>query len=99
MGPTPPFSESTRGATPDPPTLPNGKSGIVPPQVTEDQNVELKKLEDASSQDKLPLHDDVMQLARLGEIGPVQKLLDEGKSSADYRDHEGITPLHVRQSS
>ncbi|KAI4253144.1 MAG: hypothetical protein LQ352_003880, partial [Teloschistes flavicans] len=48
---------------------------------------------DASEQ-KLPLHEDIMQLARLGEIGPVQKLLDEGKFKADYRDAENITPLH-----
>lgn len=48
------------------------------------------------SEQKLPLHEDIMQLARLGEIGPIQKLLDEGKFKADYRDAENITPLHVR---
>ncbi|KAL9577194.1 MAG: hypothetical protein Q9203_007553 [Teloschistes exilis] len=46
------------------------------------------------SEQKLPLHEDIMQLARLGEIGPIQKLLDEGKFKADYRDAENITPLH-----
>lgn len=44
---------------------------------------------------KLPLHQDIMQLARLGEIGPIQTLFDEGKYSATYKDAEGITPLHV----
>ena len=44
---------------------------------------------------KLPLHEDIMQLARLGEIGPIQKLFDEGKFDATYKDDEGITPLHV----
>ena len=44
---------------------------------------------------KLPLHEDIMQLARLGELGPIQKLLDEGKYTADYQDAENITPLHV----
>ncbi|KAL8672090.1 MAG: hypothetical protein Q9168_003450 [Polycauliona sp. 1 TL-2023] len=43
---------------------------------------------------KLPLHEDIMQLARLGELGPVQKLLDEGKYTANYKDSEDITPLH-----
>ncbi|KAL9001553.1 MAG: hypothetical protein Q9169_000128 [Polycauliona sp. 2 TL-2023] len=43
---------------------------------------------------KLPLHEDIMQLARLGEVGPVQRLLDEGKYTADYKDPENITPLH-----
>lgn len=47
------------------------------------------------SEQKLPLHEDIMQLARLGEIGPIQKLLDEGKFKADYRDAENTTPLHV----
>lgn len=49
-----------------------------------------------ASEGKLPLHEDIMQLARLGEIGPIQKLLDEGKFKADYKDAENITPLHVR---
>lgn len=44
---------------------------------------------------KLPLHEDVMQLARLGELAPIQKLFDEGSIRADLRDDEGITPLHV----
>ena len=56
--------------------------------------------QDAPIQDgKLPLLEDIMQLARLGEIGPIQKLFDEGKSDAKYKDHEGITPLHVSKLS
>ena len=51
----------------------------------------------SKDEEKLPLHEDIMQLARLGEIGPIQKLLDEGKYDAQYRDEEGITPLHVRK--
>lgn len=35
-----------------------------------------------------------MQLARLGEIAGIQRLFDSGKSSADYADAQGITPLH-----
>ncbi|KAL8704626.1 MAG: hypothetical protein Q9201_002212 [Fulgogasparrea decipioides] len=46
------------------------------------------------SESKLPLHEDIMQLARLGETGPIQKLLEEGKFKADYKDAENITPLH-----
>lgn len=37
-----------------------------------------------------------MQLARLGEIGAIQKLFDSGKSDVTYRDEQGLTPLHVR---
>lgn len=47
-------------------------------------------------EEKLPLHEDIMQLARLGEIEPVKKLFEDGKFDAQYHDSEGITPLHVR---
>ncbi|RAH73614.1 uncharacterized protein BO66DRAFT_388712 [Aspergillus aculeatinus CBS 121060] len=36
-----------------------------------------------------------MQIARIGEISVMQKLFDEEKFRADYKDEEGITPLHV----
>ncbi|KAI4234802.1 MAG: hypothetical protein LQ349_003564 [Xanthoria aureola] len=49
---------------------------------------------DEDPESKLPLHEDIMQLARLGETRPIQKLLDEGKYTADYKDAENITPLH-----
>ena len=49
----------------------------------------------AKSEIKLPLHEDIMQLACRGEVGPIQNLLDEGKFDATYKDEEGITPLHV----
>lgn len=44
----------------------------------------------------LPVEEDLMQLARLGEIGAIQKLFDSGKYDATYKDEQGITPLHVR---
>lgn len=43
----------------------------------------------------LPVEEDIMQLARLGEIGAIQKLFDKGKFDARYKDEQGITPLHV----
>jgi hypothetical protein len=42
------------------------------------------------------VEEDIMQLARLGEIGAIQKLFDSGKFDATYTDEQGITPLHVR---
>lgn len=42
-----------------------------------------------------PLEDDIMQLARLGEIGSIQKLFQSGKCDATYKDEQGVTPLHV----
>ena len=44
---------------------------------------------------KLPLLEDLMQLSRLGDIGPVKQLFDAKKFGADFKDAEGITPLHV----
>ncbi|KAF9734413.1 hypothetical protein PMIN06_009966 [Paraphaeosphaeria minitans] len=42
----------------------------------------------------VPLEEDVMQLARLGEMAAIQKLFDSGKYDATYQDEQGITPLH-----
>ena len=42
----------------------------------------------------LPIQEDVMGLARLGEIGAIQKLFDEGKCDANFKDEQNITPLH-----
>ncbi|KAL5119437.1 palmitoyltransferase akr1 [Pleosporales sp. CAS-2024a] len=42
----------------------------------------------------LPVEEDIMQLARLGEIGAIQKLFDSGRFDATYKDEQGITPLH-----
>ena len=52
-----------------------------------------------ASESKLPLHEDIMQLARLGEIGPIQSLFEQGKFKATHTDAENITPLHVRLDS
>jgi hypothetical protein len=57
-----------------------------------DDQVELK---DMMAKPQLPVEEDVMQLARLGEIGAIQKLFDAGTCDATYTDEQGITPLHV----
>lgn len=77
----------------DPQVQPGSKSNAAPPQVTTTDSVELDRVQGAD--DKLLLLEDIMQLARLGEIAPVKRLFDEGKFRADYKDNEGITPLHV----
>ena len=78
-------------------SLPNGKAAVVAPTVSTDVDVEMDDIPGVG--DKLPLHEDIMQLSRLGEIGPIEKLFTDGKYKPDYRDEEGITPLHVRPSS
>lgn len=77
------------------PTRPNGKASVAPPKLSAGQNVELNNL--PPPEQKLPLEEDVMQLARLGEIGPIQRLLEDGRFDAKFSDAEGITPLHVRK--
>lgn len=86
-------SENPHGAPSTTPALAKGKASAAPPKVTGENAVELDKM--ALSEDKLPLHEDIMQLARLGEIGPIQNLFETGKFNAKHKDQEGITPLHV----
>lgn len=74
------------------PSVPNGKGTTSPPRVTQqDASVELKTMKRA-----IPLGEDIMQIARIGEIGAMQNLFNEKKFNASYKDEEGITPLHVR---
>jgi ankyrin repeat protein len=40
--------------------------------------------------------EDIMQLARLGDIPAMEKLFESKGYDATYMDDEGITPLHVR---
>lgn len=89
-------SEIATGApmAPVPPSLANSKTSVASPKVSAmDGSLELHNME--SVEDKLPLHEDIMQLARLGEIEPIKRLLEDGKFDAQYQDEEGITPLHV----
>jgi hypothetical protein len=70
-----------------------GKAAAAPPKVTADENMVLGNMQ--QDEVKLPLHEDIMQLSRLGEIGPIQKLFESGKIEPEFHDKEGITPLHV----
>lgn len=85
----------------------NGKASVAPPQPTTD-GVELKSMAASNGHGNgngagetgrppLPIESDIMQLARLGEIGAMQKLFDSKRFNAKYKDEEGITPLHVSQ--
>jgi palmitoyltransferase ZDHHC13/17 len=64
--------------------------------------MELKEIDPtvppSSTERKLPIEEDLMQLARLGEIKAIQKLFDEGKYDANSSDEQGITALHVCSS-
>lgn len=75
-------------------TMASGSSSESNGQPVGDHNVELRDM--AAKASSAPLEDDIMQLARLGEIGAIQKLFDSKKYDATYKDEQGITPLHVR---
>ncbi|KAJ9301496.1 hypothetical protein DTO271G3_1631 [Paecilomyces variotii] len=78
-------------------SAPNGKTTAAPPRLTQhDDAVELKNMESGPEAVKspLPIEQDIMQLARLGEIAAMQKLFESKQFDAKYRDEEGITPLH-----
>lgn len=52
--------------------------------------------EAAASQAQAPSpEDDIMQLARIGDVPAMEKLFESGDYDATYADVEGITPLHV----
>jgi palmitoyltransferase len=86
--PTGAVAESSQN---NPLMIPNGKSTAAAPKLSDDDHVELK--------DILPSvpdpDEDIMQLARVGDIPGIEKLYDSGKFDATYCDDEGITPLHV----
>ncbi|EDN10969.1 palmitoyltransferase akr1 [Histoplasma mississippiense (nom. inval.)] len=81
-------------------SLTTGKAAAAPPKLsTRENELELKdiKPEDGNGgnpKPSLPIEEDIMQLARLGEIAAIQKLFESGKFNARYADEEGITPLH-----
>jgi ankyrin repeat protein len=75
------------------PNMPNGKATAAAPKLSDDDHVELA--------DMLPNgpatspEEDIMQLARLGDVQAIEKLYESEKFDATYCDAEGITPLHV----
>lgn len=73
------------------------KSTASPPQVApQNASVELKQMnKPARRGGSIPLGEDVMQIARIGEVPAMQRLFDEKKFTATHADEEGITPLHV----
>jgi hypothetical protein len=75
------------------PIMPNGKASVVAPKLSDDNHVELEEIIH-QAQDFSP-EDDIMQLARMGDVQGIEKLYDSGKYDAQYCDAEGITPLHV----
>lgn len=88
---------STAGVASNSPQIANGKGTTSPPKVN-DANVELKNMkpEREGVKGAIPLGEDIMQIARIGEVSAMQRIFEEKKLTANHKDEEGITPLHVR---
>lgn len=78
----------------------NRKSSTSPSKAMQpDASVEMKAMKperDGGAKGSIPLGEDIMQIARIGEVPAMQRIFEEKKMSARYTDEEGITPLHVR---
>ena len=73
--------------------MPNSKASAAAPKLSDDDHVEMKDM--LPSGPAIAPEEDIMQLARLGDVQAIEKLYDSGKFDAQYCDTEGITPLHV----
>jgi len=69
------------------PAQPPSKSGTATPKLNNE--MELGNLPGDASQN------DIMQMARIGDIPGMEKLFESNDYDATYTDDEGITPLHV----
>lgn len=77
---------------------PSSAPTVASPKATQhDTSVELTGMSGSEgSKRSIPFGEDIMQIARIGEISAMQKLFESRKFNAGYKDEEGITPLHVR---
>ncbi|KAI1006178.1 Palmitoyltransferase [Podosphaera aphanis] len=87
------FPEPKNALTaPNAPTTPNGKASVVAPVLSDGDQVELSEILPAGPE--TPFEDDIMHLARLGDVPSIQRLFQNEKFNPSYCDSEGITPLH-----
>jgi ankyrin repeat protein len=92
MAPNPGSSSTT--APKAPPTFISQKANAAPASVDTD-HVELRDMIASAPPAALALKDDIMKLAMHGDEIGIRALLDSGSVSVDFRDAEGLTPLHV----
>ena len=67
---------------------------MAPPKVTNNEQMELKDM--LPTGPNPPVEQDIMHLARLGELAAIQQLINDG-NDVNFTDEEGITPLHVNK--
>ncbi|KAK9781830.1 putative Palmitoyltransferase [Seiridium cardinale] len=72
------------------PIQPSNKGTAAAPQLSS-ETLEMGSLPGAA--EAVP-EEDIMHLARVGNIPAMEKLFEKGEYDATYKDREGITPLH-----
>lgn len=89
--------QTTTASTHQSPSPASAHPGTSPKAAQHDASVEMKDLKSGNGSPKgsIPLGEDIMQIARIGEVPVMQKLFESRKFNAGYTDEEGITPLHV----
>lgn len=86
----------TGSAAPALPRQPSSKSTVAAPKLNSDMEMGTLPTDgQAPGQQPQQEEDDIMQLARVGDIPAMEKLFETGGLDATYTDDEGITPLHV----
>ncbi|CAJ0553324.1 Ff.00g118360.m01.CDS01 [Fusarium sp. VM40] len=81
-------TNSTMSAGPAAPLQMSNKSNAATPKLNSE--VEMGSLPgDGQGQE-----DDIMQVARIGDVPAMEKIFESGEFDATYHDDEGITPLH-----
>lgn len=68
---------------------PSSKSAAAVPKLNSEMEMGSLPADEAAPEN------DIMQLARIGDIPGMEKLFESGEFDATYTDGEGITPLHV----
>jgi palmitoyltransferase ZDHHC13/17 len=81
-------STPQNGSVAGAPIQPPNKSGAATAKLNS-EDMEMGNMSGADSTE------DIMQLARVGNVPAMEKLFEKGEFDATYTDDEGITPLHV----
>ena len=84
-----PTTSNSNSAGPAALVQPSSKAAVAAPKLNSE--MEMGSLP-ADEQDP---PDDIMHLARIGDVAAMEKLFESGDYDATYSDDEGITPLHV----
>ncbi|UKZ76980.1 palmitoyltransferase akr1 [Trichoderma virens FT-333] len=82
-------ASSTTTAAPVPLRMqPSSKSAAAAPKLNSEMEMGSLPADEPAPEN------DIMQLARIGDVAGMEKLFESGEFDATYSDDEGITPLH-----